>query len=107
MLRGLPHWLWDGWDGVRFCANLAGAEPGTRPNDEPGDPRRLHRRLARGPPPARLPSRLLEKGSQQFLFLCRCQVLAMTPSYRLAPQYGFPLAEVVRMHLQYADHLPA
>src|SRR5437763_306765 len=69
MLRGLPHWLGDGWDGVRFCAHHAGAEPGTRPNDERGDPRRLHRRLARGPPPARLPSRLARERESAVPFL--------------------------------------
>src|SRR3954453_4722783 len=69
MLHGLPHWFWDVWDGVRFCANLAGAELGTRRNDGPGDRQRLHKRLGPGTPRARLLRRLVREKEAATPFL--------------------------------------
>jgi hypothetical protein len=54
-------------------------------------------RLHRGHHEHAAHSGLLEKRSQQFLFLLLCEVLAMTTAAGLAPQHGLALAQVVGM----------
>jgi hypothetical protein len=50
---------------------------------------------------------LLEKRSQQFLFLLQGEILAMTASRRFSPQHGLALTKIVGMQLPHRAHLPA